>query len=216
MGGRDWREWHDGYDVTGSTLQQRLAVVQAQVRAALDTAPPGEIRVVSLCAGQGRDLLGVLPDHPRRGDVVARLVELDPVNADLARRAAATAGLDRVEVVVGDAALTDQYRGMVPADLVLLCGIFGNLTDEDIECTVAGCAALCAPGGTVVWTRHRRPPDLVPRICEWFTRGGFVLAHLTPSGERFGVGAHRFGGTPRTLEPGNRLFRFVGYDALRP
>jgi hypothetical protein len=33
--------------------------------------------VISLCAGQGRDLLGVLADHPRREDVRARLVELD-------------------------------------------------------------------------------------------------------------------------------------------
>jgi hypothetical protein len=31
-----------------------------------------------MCAGQGHDVLGALPDHPRRGDVTARLVELDP------------------------------------------------------------------------------------------------------------------------------------------
>ncbi|GHD35622.1 hypothetical protein GCM10010335_31060 [Streptomyces galbus] len=30
-----------------------------------------------MCAGQGRDLIGVLAGHPRRDDVRARLVELD-------------------------------------------------------------------------------------------------------------------------------------------
>ena len=73
---RDWREWHTAYD--GDTpLTQRLAIVQARIADALDAAPPGPIRVISMCAGQGRDLLGVLADHPRRADVRARLVELD-------------------------------------------------------------------------------------------------------------------------------------------
>jgi hypothetical protein len=25
----------------------------------------------------------------------------------------------------------------------------------------------------VIWTRHRRPPDLTPRIRAWLTRAGF-------------------------------------------
>jgi hypothetical protein len=33
--------------------------------------------------------------------------------------------------------------------------------------------ALCAPGATVIWTRHRRPPDVTPRIRAWFTDAGF-------------------------------------------
>jgi hypothetical protein len=41
-----------------------------------------------MCAGEGRDLLEVLADHPRSGDVGGRLVELNP---ELAGRAAARA-----------------------------------------------------------------------------------------------------------------------------
>ena len=33
----------------------------------------------------------------------------------------------------GDASTTSAYRGAVPADLVLACGIFGNVSDEDIQ-----------------------------------------------------------------------------------
>jgi hypothetical protein len=32
-----------------------------------------------------------------------------------------------------DAPQTDAYLGAVPADLVLLCGIFGDLTDSDVQ-----------------------------------------------------------------------------------
>ena len=72
---------------------------------------------------QGRDLIEVLAAHPRRDDVRARLVELDARNAAFARGAAGAAGLGQVEVVTGDAALTDHYRDVVPAELVLVCGV---------------------------------------------------------------------------------------------
>ena len=65
-------------------------------------------------------------------------------------------------MVSGDAALTDHYAGMVPAYLVLACGVFGNITDDDVRRTIGYCTQLCAHGGTVVWTRGRWEPDLVP------------------------------------------------------
>src|SRR5436305_2938117 len=130
---RDWHAWHERYDEPDSQLARRLVVVQDRIARFLDAAPPGDIRVLSMCAGQGRDLLGVLEHHPRRSDVSALLVELDPRNASAAREHAARAGLSRVEVVTGDAALTDHYVSHAPADLVMACGVFGNITPEDIE-----------------------------------------------------------------------------------
>src|SRR2546429_389313 len=62
----DWSEWHRAYDEPGSNLSQRLRIVQARIREVLDAAPPGPITAVSICAGQGRDLLEVLAVHPRR------------------------------------------------------------------------------------------------------------------------------------------------------
>jgi hypothetical protein len=76
----DWHEWHDAYDSPDSYLGRRLALVQERIRLALDDAPPGPLTAISICAGQGRDLIGVLADRPRRHDVRARLVELDERN----------------------------------------------------------------------------------------------------------------------------------------
>jgi Putative methyltransferase len=208
----DWYTWHHDYDEPGTALAQRLAAVQDQIRAALDAAPPGPLHAVSLCAGQGRDLIGALARHPRRDDVSARLVELDPRNAAVARDAAA--GLPQVEVVTGDAALTDHYAGMVPAYLVLVCGVFGNMTDDDVRRTIGYCTQLCAYGGTVVWTRGRWEPDLVPQICDWFADRGFELLWVSDPAQGWGAGAHRFTASPTPhvpLERGARMFTFSGH-----
>jgi len=211
----DWQTWHDKYDRPGSRMARRLQVVQSQIRSVLDGSPSGPLRIVSLCAGQGRDLLEVLASHPRRDDVRARLVELDGRNTARAASAARAAGLHRVDVVTADAALTDHYRDLVPADLVLVCGLFGNIADDDIARTIDTCACLCRTGGAIVWTRHRDPPDLVPQICGLFEASGFDRQWLSDPREDFGVGVHRFAGIPRPLIAGLRMFTFVGYDVLR-
>ena len=55
-----WVRWHEAYQDPGSAQFRRLVLVQSEIRQALDAAPPGPIRVLSLCAGNGRDLLEVL------------------------------------------------------------------------------------------------------------------------------------------------------------
>jgi hypothetical protein len=154
-----------------------------------------------------------LREHPRRGDVTARLVELDPRIAAAARQCAAAAGLAQVEVVTGDAAQTGVYTGLVPASLVLACGVFGNITDGDVARTIRCCTGLCAPGGTVVWTRARREPDLIPQICDWFAAEGFALVGVSEPGTGWAVGAHRFEEQSTTL-PDQKMFTFAGYDVL--
>ena len=203
----DWKTWQQGYDEPGSTLNRRLAEVQRQIRLALDSAPPGRITALSLCAGEGRDLLGVLGDHPRREDVTARLVELNGEVAEAARRRAA--GLTGATVITGDAADSSLWTDMAPVDLLLLCGIFGNITDEDIAHTVSQAPAMCRPGGRVIWTRHRRSPDLVPQLSAWFVEAGFAPVFVSDPGLPYGVGVHRYEGPPRPLAPGVRLFSFL-------
>ena len=213
--GRDWVAWHGGYDVPGSGLAQRLAAVQAQIAAALDRAPAGPVRAVSMCAGQGRDLIGVLAQHPRGAEVTARLVELNRRNAATARGLAAAAGLPQVEVVTADAAEPAAYAGLVPADLVLACGVFGNITDEDVRRTIGCFPQLCATGGTVIWTRGRWEPDLIPQICGWLAEEGFAELWVSDPAVSFGAGAHRFTGTPPPLAAGQRMFTFMTDAEIR-
>lgn len=210
MAQRDWVEWHRDYDDPGSLLSRRLELVQGHLRAELDRAPAGDLRLISLCAGQGRDVIGVLAGHPRRDDVRARLVELDERNVAAAREGARAAGLDGVEVLQADAGMTDVCVGAVPAQIVVVCGIFGNISDSDIRATVAHLPSLCAPDALVLWTRHRRQPDLTPAIRSWFAEAGFRVEAFEASQDGFmSVGAHRLTGEPAALTPGRRMFSFI-------
>jgi hypothetical protein len=193
------------YEDPLSITSQRLAVVRDWIRHSIETMPPGPVRTVSMCAGDGRDLVGALAEHPRRTDVQGLLVEIDP---DLAEQGRATLwpGLD---YLIGDAALTDNYRGAVPADLVLACGIFGNLRDDDIAATVRAMPSFLAPGGHVIWTRHRGEPDLVPTIDDWFTDAGFARVFVSAPEHRYGVGVHRLVAETQPLPTGEHLFTFV-------
>jgi hypothetical protein len=226
-------EWHRAYDDPDSPLSARLRAVQDGVRIALDRCAPGRISVVSICAGQGRDVIDVVAVHPRRADVRARLVERDPALVAFARDRAEAVGLgDAVEVVEGDASVAGAYAGALPADLVLICGVFGNISDADIRSTVSRLPSFCAPGATVVWTRHRRAPDLTPSVRAWFAQSGFVEeSYVAPDPFVLSVGCHRFVGEGAgegagegtvegagpgegrgrpALDPSLSLFHFVG------
>ncbi len=226
--------WHAPYENPASMLSLRLATVQSMVRAALDEIPsthPGPIRMVSLCAGQGRDVIDVVATHPRGPEVSALLVELDPALAAFARDRAAGAGLGvgdgsgdgsgdggagQIRVVEGDASQSHWYAGDVPADIVLVCGVFGNISTADITHTIQTMPGFLAPRGHVVWTRHRRPPDLTPAIRADFAAAGFTeLAFEAPENTVMTAGHHRLDGETAPFDPDQQLFDFVG-DGWNP
>jgi hypothetical protein len=66
-----------------------------------------------------------------------------------------------------------SFADALLAGILLLCGIFGNVSDRDIERTVQAVPVLCHAGATVIWTRHRGPPDLTPQVRAWFVGSGF-------------------------------------------
>jgi hypothetical protein len=207
----DWVAWHAAYDDPSSPLSVRLRLVCEYLSYALDHASPGPVRLVSLCAGQGRDVLGVLPGHPRRQDVSALLVEANPHLAAQARHRAAEAGLTGVEVREADAGRLASFADALPADVLLLCGIFGNVSTSDIQRTVEAAPTMCTPGAIVLWTRHRRAPDITPQIREWFCASGFdEVAFEAPDTDSLtSVGVHRLAAAPEASPPGEPLFTFA-------
>ena len=209
-GVKDWVAWHEAYGDPSSSLSARLRRVRLHLSDAIDGAPAGRVSLVSLCAGQGHDVIGVLPHHPRRDDVHAVLVESDAHNAGVARRAAAEHGLSQAEVRQADASLVASFADALPADVLLLCGIFGNVSDHDIRRIVTAAPALCRTGATVIWTRHRRPPDLTPRVRAWFADSGFdeIAFDALATSALTSVGVHRLGRAPVAKMPSHPLFTF--------
>lgn len=206
---RDWIDWHRQYDNPDSSLSRRLGVVRQRLREALD-AQKGPLRLISMCAGQGVDVIPVLAEHTHRVDTDALLVELDPRLAGIAEEAARAAGLDKVRVLCADAAATANYADAVPADIILAVGIFGNISEADVEFTVKRLPMLAAPQATVIWTRGRIfDQDLAQTIRRWFEEAGFEeVAFDAPEDFHYRVGVNRLVRSPDAFDPGLTLFRF--------
>ncbi len=214
MSSTDWVGWHRQYDDPASDLSRRRRSVQTAIRDWIARAPEGPLRIVSACAGDGRDLLEVLAEQPDPDRFSARLLELDEGLAGRAEQLARRHGLAGVDVVRADAGATESYAGAVPAHLVMLCGVFGNLTDEDARWTIEAARQLCAAGAEVVWTRGRfRDRDAVePTVAlrEWFAEAGFELVSLDlPRDAVYRVGVHRLVAPPEPLVLGRQLFTFT-------
>ncbi|WP_144127498.1 class I SAM-dependent methyltransferase [Catellatospora sichuanensis] len=205
---KDWYDWHQPYTDPDSPLSRRLRLVQDHVDSWLDERPEPVLTVVSACAGQGRDLLGVLARRPDASRVRATLIEYDSRNTAVAQAEADRLGV-AVTATCADAGLLESYADAVPADLVLFAGVFGNMGDAEVRRTVAALPRLCASGATVIWTRTRRAPDLTPSIRTWFAEAGFAeTAFHAPDDVLFSVGVHLLTAVPPPLGPGGRLFRF--------
>lgn len=218
-GSTDWEAWHDDYADPTSALSARLAVVRSEIRAAFGRwQAAGRVEpltVLSACAGDGRDILGVLAErtdrqHDRLKLVAVSLLETDRRNLDRAERFCAEAGLTGVRLLERDAGRSSSYLDAAPADLVLMCGVFGNLADADVRRLVGFLPALCRPGATLIWTRSRRAPDLTPAIRDWLGDAGFTELSFSAPPEVLGsVGTHRYDGEPVPLLPDQQLFAFI-------
>ncbi len=171
MAGTDWIAWHEAYADPASHLSERLRVIQSHIGAWLDATAPDPVNVVSACAGDGRDLLGVLENRDDAHRVSALLVEADARNVSRA--------VERI----------------------------GRLGPTGVR---AGLPRLCSRDALVIWTRHRRAPDLTPRIRRWFADLGFEeRAFTAPEGRSYAAGVHRFRGAPTPLIEDQRLFTFL-------
>lgn len=217
---RDYQDWHRRYDDPGSGLSWRLERVRHHIGNALDQRP-GPTRVLSVCSGDGRDLLTVLAERSDAGCVSAVLMELHPDLAQQARDAATAAGLAQVDVRTVDASNAEVYRGAAPADVVLLVGIFGNVADDDVWRLIEFAPQLCRPGATLVWSRGRKFSRDLPGVTAGdindvvrtkFAAAGFSETVYEPhdSDSLPALGVVRYDGPPVELRLGQPpLFAFL-------
>jgi hypothetical protein len=209
---RDYLKWHEGYDDPGSDLSWRLRQVQAYIRSALDEMH-GEGTVLSLCAGDGRDVLQVLAERDDSLRIQTTLIELHPTLAQRARDFAAASGVPNVTVRTVDAGNSTAYAGAIPADLVIMIGIFGNISDDDVRRTIMTAPQLCRPGATLLWSRATSPDDANSLVRSWLPAAGFVELDYREfdhgEDERAALGSARYDGPPQPLIGGQQLFTFV-------
>jgi SAM-dependent methyltransferase len=204
----------------------RLKVTTRMIAESLAAAPEGEIRVLSLCCGDGRDLLGALQDHPRKRDVRALLVDRDASSVQRGQQWAREQGFDgQIEFVHGDAADWTALGAWVPFDVVIISGVFVHLTIEHAQRLVALLPTLCRDGSTVVWNRrvvaaldgHDPAGDPIPRaqlpdLQGYFAGAGFVTAANEETGPTgHGIFRDVYRGPSVSFEPLRGIFEFKVY-----
>jgi hypothetical protein len=203
----DWRAWHEHYDDPASSLARRLDVVQRHLTDLVARRPPR--RILSLCAGDGRDVIPVLAALARDERPELVLVELDHELATAGAARAAAEGVDAT-VVTGDAGASASWREWVPVDLLMLCGIFGNITVEDIRSTIAAIPAIVSDHGVVVWTRGARADvDLRPLIRQWLVASGLDEVAFEGEPQGYGVGVNERTAEATVNPLPEKLFAFL-------
>jgi hypothetical protein len=208
---RDWLAWHDAYDDPASSLARRLEIVRGYIQDVLDARTGEPTRVISACAGEGRDIIDVTVAHPAREAVEAYLIEAAPAVAAVAQSTAARYGLHGFTIVEADAGISDTYAAGVPADVLLFCGVFGWISDTDLFRTIDFLPRLAAPGATVIWTLHRREPDRTRAARLRFRAAGFAeVAFVMPAHSVSSIGVSRLMRPPQEFQRGVRLFTFDG------
>lgn len=209
-----WHRWHQEYDDPQSSLSRRLQVVRSCLAQALAESP-APIRLISLCAGDGRDSIPVIAQSGR--EVETLLVELDPMLAEAARERAVEHGV-HVSVRTADAGLASSFADHAPALILLLCGIFGNVSDADVAGTIRTVPSFLVQDGVVIWTRGDHEVDgrisSVPpseRVRRSFIDAGFTeLGFTRPEDAAFRVGMHRWPHpTGPSVPEAQRLFSFL-------
>lgn len=146
--------------------------------------------------GVAERVVGFDPDPTMRGRAVARRDRLP----------AAAAG--RVTVVDGRA---ERFPDAVtePVDAILLLNVLFNVADPDV--VLAECARQLRPGGRLVLTGPRQPPDLAAvierSIAEWQAAGTYDEAH------RAAIDQHLAAARRIVVEPGH-MRHFFEPDAL--
>jgi hypothetical protein len=204
----DWQAWHGQYDEQDSFLSRRLRVVQRRLDELVSAADRVR-RILSLCSGDGRDIIPVLAQKPIEGRPEVVLVELDPVLAAAAERRALDAGV-AATVVVGDAGLANTWQSVVPVDLLMLCGIFGNIMEADIRNTIVTARGVVSRGGSVIWTRgYFVDQDLRRQIRQWFADAGFMEISFDSEPTGYGVGVNLLASDACATPIPDRLFSFV-------
>ncbi|MGH4006713.1 MAG: class I SAM-dependent methyltransferase [Pseudonocardiaceae bacterium] len=160
-------------------------------------------------------MLPVLLEQDGGRPVRALLVELDPVLAQRASTTAAELGLSGVEVRKADAGTIDTYLDVPSAHVLLICGVFGNISIDDVRRTIATLSALLATDGIVIWTRgaENTNRDRSQEIRACFADYGFTEISFTSTEDGvFRIGMHRLAAGSSdvpTPQPGTRMFTFL-------
>jgi hypothetical protein len=138
-------------------------------------------------------------------------VENNPHSLAAGRDHARRAGLaDAIHFLQADATTFATYCDLTPADVVLLCGVWGHVPPHQRPALVRACQSLCKPSGVVIWTRGvRQGTERFEAIRALFANPLWeeIRAIISPDA-KWAVATHRYLGPPTPLPLAGQIFQF--------
>jgi hypothetical protein len=200
--------WHDNYEDKTSTPYKRTLIVKKLIVDYLINK--NNITILSICAGQGRDVLTSL-----NADTYAYLIDIDKKCIDYAQSYVNNNNIHNVSIIKADASLISTYvdNNIPKADLILICGVFGHLSLEDISITAQSLKQLIKTGGSVIWTRHKFDNDITKEVREAFELAGYKEeTFISPKEEPFSIGMHKL--IENAIEPiyDLKMFDYIEFN----
>lgn len=150
-------------DIGWKVLQQRRINLERLLRQAIRSAQErdGEVRLLDLALGSGRQVLEVLRSLPEL-PVKAELRDVDQGNLEKGRQLANQLGVTGLKFANLDAFDAEALRSIHPqTNVALATGVFELTPDNSkILRTLRGLAAGMRSGGLLVYTDQPHHPDL--------------------------------------------------------
>ena len=207
MRNMDWFEWHSVYDNPNISLKIRLAVIADFLKFAWENLPR-ELRILSICAGQAREIEKAVSEGNLDHRSGIDLLDLSEANLAIAVRRLAPLSKGTVTSHVCDAGHSSSYEGHVPANCLVIVGVFSNLSLAHAQRLVARLPQFCSPGAYVIWTRKRDDTDSAGNLRAAFGIAQFRLVRFALVDDVFVV-IHQYCGELQRVQLGERIFEFV-------
>lgn len=180
-----WTEWHENaYNNTNSLAYQRTEIVKNLINKYLYEINKNVV-IVSIGAGQGRDILSVLKERKDNNRIFTYLIDTDMECLDYAKNYAEKNNIINVNVVNIDGSLTENYKDIPKADLIIFCGMMNQKNTEEVKSLANNMKFLCNEDAQIIWSRHGYDEDYSTSFRNVFNENfykelDFYISHKEP------------------------------------
>lgn len=206
----DWHTWNDHYDNADSELSKRLNKVKEYLK---NTLLNIEIpTVLNICSGQGKDILESMVELDKDAEVY--LIDTNTNSLNAAINFAKTNNIGTITFINEDASHTSTYKkyDIPKSNIVLACGLFGHLNQEDSYGLVDFLKTQIKANGTVIWTKNIEN-DSISNLRKYFIDNNFEeISYFGPEGSPWAVVCNKYIGEEFDLSKEYKIFNFIDRD----
>ena len=199
-----WNDWHSIYDDKESAPYKRSIITQELVNNYLNIHKKNII-ILSICSGQARDILPAIAGREDKDRITTYLLDIDKDCLEYAQEYARIHDIPNVHTINKDASLKESYDDIPKADLIVICGLFGHLSLEDITTTVSFLAYISDNDAHVIWSINQN----FAQARNIFTSLNHTLIDLK-SNDRFLVATHCI--NKNLISIPDKLFNFNNFE----